>query len=470
MTAKRKPAEPEPAAEPHNLEAERAALGAALMSQGAADYLADHLEPDSFYRHAHRLLFIAVQQLRHGGAEVDLVTLRAKLGKDIERIGGPAYITGLTDGRVHSQHVGDYANILEDLRAKRLLIRYAREVQQAVLDGAESAPMLVNGADRKLMELQAGYSNGRMASIAAQLPMLMEDLEYRSANRGQLLGLDTGFKTVNELTLGWRPGDMIIIAARPSIGKSTFVKDTAVAAALAGARVAYFSLEDKRQQVEYRILSGLTGIVAQRILTGYINDGDWPRLTQAMEQLETMRIELDDTTGRTVWDIRRACRRLKVDGGLDLVIVDYVQLMPGTIDKRGASRNEEVTDISRRLKIMADEAGVPVILVSQLNRGSADRPDPRPKLTDLRESGSLEQDADVVCFLHRKNHREGGSTEFIVEKARNGPTGSVILTLDLDTVTFTDGGEPLPPPTVEEKTAERKTKQASFLKQRARRH
>jgi len=469
MAPRSKPTEPEAGpVEPHSLEAERAALGTALLSGTAADYVADHLTPDSFYRRAHRLLFEAVRGLRQAGAEVDLITVRERLGKFLEDVGGPSYITGLTDGRPRTTHVGDYCAILNDLRLKRALLRYAREVAETVQGGAEPGAALVAQADRKLLELQAGYTNGRMASVSATTGMLIEDLEYRSKHRDELLGLDTGFKSVNELTFGWQPGDLNIIAARPSIGKSTFALNTAVAIAQAGARVAFFSLEMKRRQIEYRILSSLSGIPATRILSGHVGEMDTPALSQAWATLGNLQIEVDDTTSRSAWDIRSACRRLKADGGLDLVVVDYIQLMTGTLDHR-ASRNEQIADMSRRLKTMADEAGLPVLVLSQLNRNSSDRADPRPRLSDLRESGALEQDADRVCFLHRKHHREGGSTEFIVEKARNGPTGSVILTLDLDTTTFTDGGEPLAPPTPEEKTAAHKATQASFLRQRARR-
>jgi replicative DNA helicase len=185
-----------------------------------------------------------------------------------------------------------------------------------------------------------------------------------------------------------------------------------------------------------------------------------------MELVRGLRIDIDDTTSRTAWDIRSACRRLKGDGGLDLVVVDYVQLMPGSLERRGSSRNEEVTDISRRLKALADELGVPLLVLSQLSRAADGRADPRPKLSDLRESGSLEQDADLVCFLHRKHHKEGGPTEFILDKQRNGPTGTIMLTLDRDITLFTNGGEPLPAPTPAEKQAERKVRQLSFIKQR----
>jgi len=453
---------------PRNLEAERATLGAALLNQAAADYLADHLAVESYYRHAHQLLFRAIQTLRHTGREVDLVTIKQQLGtKGLEDVGGPAYIAKLADGTV-SRHYADYAAVLEDLRARRALAGYARGLLEAIETPGQSGASLLLDADKRLLELQAGHLNGRHAALADTVPMLIEDLDYRAQHRGQLTGLETGFGSVNDLTFGWQSGDMVIIAARPSIGKTTFALNTAWAAACAGARVAIFSLEMRRRQLEYRLLSYVSGIPLTRLLSGYIHEADGPNLHTALEALKQVRIEVDDATGRTAWEMRSACRRWKAEGGLDLVIVDYVQLMPGTLDKRGATRNEEVTDISRRLKTLADEAGLPVLVLSQLSRPSDTRSDPRPKLTDLRESGALEQDADLVCFLHRKLHKEGGATEFILEKQRNGPTGTMMLTLDRDTVTFTDGGEPLPEQTAAEKQEVRKAKQVSFFKQRRR--
>jgi replicative DNA helicase len=463
----KRPVEDEPGL-PRNLEAERATLGAALLNQAAADYLADHLAVESYYRQAHQVLFRAVQALRHTGREVDLVTLKQQLGaKGLEEVGGAAYVTRLADGTV-SGHYADYAAVLEDLRTKRALAAYAKRLQEAIGTAGQSGASLLLDADKRLLELQAGHLNGRHAALADSVPMLIEDLDYRAQHQGQLTGLETGFPSVNDLTFGWQAGDMVIVAARPSIGKTTFALNTAWTAACTGARVAFFSLEMKRRQLEYRLLSYVSGIPLARLLSGYINEADGPGLHTALEALKQVRIEVDDATGRTAWEMRSACRRWKADGGLDLVVVDYVQLMPGTLDKRGASRNEEVTDISRRLKTLADEAGVPVLALSQLSRPTEGRSDPRPKLTDLRESGALEQDADLVCFLHRKQHKEGGPTEFILEKQRNGPTGTVMLTLDRDTVTFTDGGDPLLEQTAAEKQEARKAKQVSFFKQRRR--
>lgn len=474
MTPRKKATTPEPEPEhlePRNLEVERSALGAALLTAAAADYLSDHLQPASFYRHAHALLFAAVRELRGRDQQVDPITLRQQLGDNLDECGGPAYISSLVEGMPRSANIGHYCAILEDLRLKRAIVGYGVDVTRSVQASDKTAKQLLGEADRRLLELQAGHDPGRMASVASRADALIAMIEYRMAHRGELLGLTTGFQDLNDLTLGWQAGDLNIIAARPSIGKTTFVLNTAVASALQGAHVAIFSLEMRRQQLEYRLLSQLSGIPLTQIITGNLMAADIETLGEAIGGLARLSIHIDDATGRTAWDIRSACRKLKAEDGLDLIIVDYVQLMAGSLERRGGNRTEEMTDISRRMKTLADEAGVPLLLLSQLSRAGEGRSDPRPKLSDLRESGALEQDADIVLFLHRKHHREGGPTELIVEKQRNGPTGSAILVLDRDTSRFTDApaGTTMPVPTPEEKKAETKVKQQSFLKQARRR-
>jgi replicative DNA helicase len=450
---------------PQNIEAERATLGAALVNTMAADYLTDHLTAQDFFRRAHQTIFLAIRELRTRGTEIDFVTLKAELTrtKQLTACGGPAYLSALTDGMPASTHVDHYAALLRDLHAKRALIQYANLTLDHVVSGEHGAQTLIADADRRLIDLHAGHLEGRLRPLQETTGDLMADLEWRVAHRGELTGIDTGYASINELTYGWQPGDMNIIAARPSIGKTTFVMNTAVAAARTAdkegrpRRVAIFSLEMRRKQLEYRLLSSLSGVPLQRVLAGSVMGPDYPKISQAVSLMGTLGIDIDDRSGQSVWEIRSACRRLRAEKGLDLVVIDYVQLMPGTLERRGANRNEEVTDISRRLKALADECSVPILVLSQLSRANIRfGRDPLPKISDLRESGALEQDADLVCLLHRKNHREGGVTNFVIAKQRNGPTGSVNLTLDRDTVTFLDGGEePPPPPPKEKKPAKR---------------
>jgi replicative DNA helicase len=440
---------------PHNIETERSTLGAAMVRETAADYVVDHLTADAFHRRAHQTIFLAMRELRRRSVEIDYITLRTELErvKKLDEVGGPSYLTALTDGIPRSANVEHYAAILKELQTKRALVRYAERTLNLIAGGEHSAAALVSDADTRLLELQKGHAEGRMMSLKESAEDFDRDFEWRVAHAGELSGLDTGFPSINELTMGWQPGDLIIVAARPSIGKTTFVMNSAVATArtlradgVTPRRVAVFSFEMRRLQLEYRMVSSLANVPLSRILSGRQMEADCKPVGAAMNAIRELDIHIDDLAGQNVWDIRATCRRLKAEGGLDEVIIDYVQLMPGSLDRRGATRNEEVTDISRRLKVMADELGVPIILLSQLSRAAKDRADPRPKLSDLRESGALEQDADLVCFLHRKNHREGGVTHFIIEKQRNGPTGTVNITLDRDTVTFTDGGDEPPAP------------------------
>lgn len=435
---------------PRNLEAERATLGAAFMREASADYIVDHLSTDDYFRHAHKILFEAIRELRRHSVPVDMVTIKQKLGpKALEDVGGPAQISALVDGLPRSTNLDHYCMILRDLAARRALYFFADQTCNLVASGEHGSKELLADADRRLMDLQAGHIGGTVASLKDTYAGLLDDIEYRVAHRGELLGLDTGYASLNEQTSGWQAGDLTVIGARPSIGKTTLLLNTAVAAARSQAlTVLIFSFEMSRRQLEYRFLSALSGVPLSRIIGGHIMSQEWAKLSEAIGIMGQLPIDIDDRAGQTRWEIRSTCRRVKAERGLAFVGIDYVQLIPGSIDRRGATRTEEVTDISRGLKVMAQELAVPVLLLSQLSRpGNKFGKDPRPKLTDLRESGSLEQDADNVMLLHRRNHREGGLTYCILEKQRNGPTGTVNLTLERDTVLFTDGGEEEPTPT-----------------------
>lgn len=466
-----KPAEIDELTLPHNLEAERSVLGAVLLHNEAYLEAAKHLRPDDFFRDAHRRIFASMGRLlEQPGGAVDLITIKDDLGKrgDLDVVGGPAYIAALVDGMPRSTNITHYAAIVRDRSLLRALIATGNHLVTCAYVGEEAGVDLLHQADRAIVDLQHGAANGRMRSTASSNAELREALEYRHAHKGELTGVETGFASINELTSGWQAGDMIVIASRPSIGKTALVMNCAVAAARTGKRVAVFSLEMRRQQLEFRLLASMSGVPLSVLLGGWVEREDqWAALSQAIIDLNQLSINIDDAASRTVQDIRAECRRLRADGGLDLVIVDYIQLMHGTVDRRGATRNEEIADISRKLKILADELTTPVIVLSQLNRAGEARSDPRPKLSDLRESGALEQDADLVCFLHRRHHRESGTTNFIVEKQRNGPTGTLNLTITRETTRFTDGGlDEIP--TLEERQAEDKdAKVRAIIRRRA---
>lgn len=436
---------------PHNLEAERCVLGAILLHNDAYVQVAGWLQANEFYRDAHRRIFESMARLlEHPQGSVDLVTLREDLGRrgDMDNVGGPAYIAKLVDGIPRSMNIKRYAGIVKEQALLRAMIYASNKLLTDAYAGEDPAQELLMRADRTFLDLQQGQLGSNMLNLPKRVPALLDELEYRLAHRGELRGVDTGFTSINDQTSGWMPGDVIVLAARPSMGKTAFILNSAVAAARTKRRdgtprhIGLFSLEMAREQLELRMLAAQAGVPLSSILDGYCTDDQYGRLTHALGELEEMNIHIDDTAGRTVEEIRAECRRLQVDHGLDLIIVDYVQLVAGSnTQKRGINRNEEMTHISRAMKGIARHLRVPLLLLSQLNRASASRSDKRPELSDLRESGALEQDADIVAFLHRKSHRQSGVTNFILEKQRNGPTGTVNLTFDRDIQLFTDGGE-----------------------------
>lgn len=443
------PRDPDGVVLPHNLEAERATIGAALLSEAAADYIADHLAPADYFRRAHARLFTAIQALRRRDVAVDLITLREELGADLEAVvGGPAYVSSMVDGVPRSVNVDDYCGVLKDLHARRALYTFADLTCNYVAEGQHSSATLLQDADRRLMDIQAGHLDGRMLSLRDTTGALLEALEWKVSHRGELLGIGSGFASLDETLSGWQPGDLTVIGARPSIGKTTFLLNTAIAAAKAlqaqgkESAVLLFSFEMTRQQLEFRILSILSAVPLTRIIGGFILAHEWGALSTAVGTMAELPIVIDDTSGLTRWQIRSSVRRVKAERGLALVGLDYVQLIPGSLERRGATRTEELTDVSRGLKELAKEVAAPILLLSQLSRQKAMYGrDAEPGLTDLRDCGALEQDADNVGFLHRKDHRAGGPTAFLLAKQRNGPTGSMMLSLDRDTVTFTDAPE-----------------------------
>lgn len=465
---------------PHNLEAERAVLGAIMLHNDAYERVAKTIAPEDFFRDAHRRIFKSIERLlEHPGGRVDMVTLKEELARrgDLDEVGGPAYISAMIDGVPRGTNVEHYAGIVREKATLCRLIYASNRVLTAAYAAEESASSIVTMADRQIVDIQSSAIGGNMQSLAKTHNAYCATLDERVANKGALTGLETGFKFVNQITMGWQRKDTILLAARPSIGKTAFVLNTARAIAESCrpkssdlCHVAFFSLEMRRDLLEDRLLASLTGIPSTLIRSGYIiGEESNEALVAGLTRMREINIHIDDTKGRNVFEIRAECRRLKSEYGLDAVIIDYVQLMAGSLERRGATRTEELSDISRRLNIMFGELDVAGLVLSQLSRASENRPDPRPKLSDLRESGALEQDADLVGFLHRKNHKDDGLTQFIVEKARNGPTGTINLMLQRDVTLFTDyeGAEPVPEPVTTPE--EKKAAQVSFFRQRARR-
>lgn len=440
---------------PHSIDAEVAVLGALLLHSRLYEQIAQVLQPRDFFRGAHQVIYAAMVRLldRPDGA-VELVTLADELKKRgvLDSIGGKAYLASLVDGLPRSTNIVHYAEVVREKALYRSLMEAGLAIHQQAQDEEEPPSVLLAQADARLLALQRS-GQGAMVDISAATSWLLEDLQHRVAHQGELTGVPTGFPTLDALTQGWQPGDVIVIAARPSMGKTAFVVNSIIEACRMGKQGALFSLEMRRSQIEYRILSGLSGVPLSQLLRGLVSTPDeFERIGQATSILEQCHLHIDDTPGRTVGDIRSECRRLKAEGGLDFVALDYIQLMEGSTGRRGATRNEELSDISRRLKKLAGELQVPFLVLSQLSRAGADRATQAPKLSDLRDSGAIEQDADLVCFLHRANHRAGGLTHFIIEKQRNGETGTIQLTLDRATTLFTDGG---PEPEAENRAEKR---------------
>lgn len=462
MTPRRaKPADDEPnqyRTLPHNLEAEKAVLGGIIINNAQYVQSVTLLRAGHFFRRAHASIFLAIGRLLdEQKRDVDLLTLKDELTRvgELDECGGPAYISSLTDGVPRSSNVGHYARIVLEKAQLRAVIKLGNVMLTDAYDAEQPSTTIINAADKAIVDLQRGVNEGRLVDLRQSHAGLYEDLEWREQHRGQLIGVDTGFASINELTLGWQPGELIVLAARPSVGKTAFMLHTALSVALQSKMtVGVFSLEMLRRQLEYRMLASRSGIPLSRLQGGYLGEVDYEKLSAAMADLSQAPIFIDDRGGQTVLDIRAECRRLRAEHGLGLVIIDYVQLIPGTIDRRGATRTEEVTDISRRLKLLTNEVQAPILLLSQLSR-AGEKEGRRPRLSDLRESGSLEQDADKVVFLHRRHHLESGVTNVIFEKDRNGPGGVLNVTFDRDRQQFTDGGEE-PKPEAKPEPAEKK--------------
>lgn len=427
---------------PHDLHAERAVLGAVLINAAQFERVGEMIRPADFHRLAHRSVFQAMIEVDRRREAIDLLTVRAEL----ERVGaleevGAAYLAGMTDGVPRSTNAGHYAAIVRDHAIRRRAIRLAKDLADASYDAEMPIPDLVRKADLGVVGLQTGTGIGDVVDLAATQDVLFRELEHRVTHRGELSGVPTGFASIDALTHGWQRGNMIVVAARPSIGKSAFVLNTMIAAAQAGKVGVLFSLEMSRRELEFRLLSCLSGVPLSRILGGYLSDEDFTQIAPVLDAMGRLPIYINDRSNMGTWEIRAACRRLKAErGALDLVVIDYIQLMSGSGEKRNATRTEIVTEVSRHLKVLAGELDVPILVLSQLNRSAEGRADKRPILSDLRESGALEQDADLVCFLHRAHHRQSGPTDFILEKARNAETGTVVLSIDRGIQKFTDEG------------------------------
>jgi replicative DNA helicase len=422
---------------PQSIEAEQSVLGAVLIDRDAMIEIADFLKPEDFYRQAHGRIYAVMLDLSERREPIDIVTVSEALERsgDLEAVGGRAYLGTLSNSTPTAVHAAQYARIVERKSLLRNLIGAAGKIAGI---GYEDPAEVQEAIDRAESELFA-VSQRRIGAGFSPLKSLLHDaydrLDYLHAHRGEISGVRTGFQDLDTLTTGLQKSDLVILAARPSVGKTSFALNIAEHAAVRDRKaVGIFSLEMSKEQLVLRLLSSVSNIDSQRLRTGFLEELDFARIAPAMNSLSEAPIYIDDTPNITTMELRTKARRLQAEAGLDLVIVDYLQLMQSSTTTRDANRVQEVSEISRGLKALARELKIPVIALSQLSRQPEMRESKEPRLSDLRESGSIEQDADLVMFLWREKERgsddqvtEGEVVKLKLSKHRNGPTGEIDL-------------------------------------------
>ena len=418
---------------PQNVEAEQAVLGAMLLSHDAVIVAMEKLQSQDFYRDVHRIIFEAMEHLHRENKEIDVITLPDELKrmKKLDDVGGLEYVLNLPNLVGSAANIEYYANIVAEKALARNLISTCTELTTEAYDGQKETEALLDDAERRILQLSDTKNRGDFASVGAVVEVTLDKITKLYENKAGLTGLPTGFRDLDRMTSGLQPSDLILVAARPSMGKTAFTLNIAQNVGVRQHKtVAFFSLEMSQEQLVQRLLCQIAHIDSQKLRTGQLNsDEEWTRLTDACDKLYESPIYLDDTPGISVAEMRSKARRLKSEHGLDLIIVDYLQLMQG---RNAESRQQEISEISRSLKALARELKVPLIALSQLSRSVESRQDKRPMLSDLRESGALEQDADIVSFLYREDYYDKETenqhiTEVILAKHRNGPVGSVKL-------------------------------------------
>lgn len=427
---------------PQNIEAEQAVLGAMLIDKEAIAKASEILTSSDFYREAHRVIFNAMLELYNKNEAVDMVTVTEILKRDnkLEDIGGLAYITSLANVVLTAANVKYHADIVAEKSVLRQLVRVSTEIAAMGYEANEDVGTLLDTAESRILEISNRKKKADFTPINDVLMESVQNIEKLINNKGGLTGLPSGFADLDKLTSGLHPSDFIILAARPSMGKTALALNIVQNVALRAHKkiggvprsVAFFSLEMSKEQLVNRMLCAEAGIDSQRLRVGEMGDKDWDALWGACDLMSKAKIYIDDTAGITVMDMRSRARRLKAEHGLDLIVVDYLQLMQGSGKRNNSGdRQQEVSEISRSLKALARELDVPVLALSQLSRSVEARQVKRPMLSDLRESGSLEQDADIVAFLYREDYynpeTENKHTELIIAKHRNGPVDTVNL-------------------------------------------
>ena len=418
---------------PHSVESEQSILGSIILDKDAIITVAEIINPGDFYKEAHKIIYESMLSLNSSNEPIDLITLIEELRKEghLDNVGGISYLTSLSTIVPTTSNVRYYANIVKEKSVMRQLIKASNEIINLGYDASTDVQEILDKAEKNIFDISQEKSGDDIQPINLVLQDTFDMIERLCTEKSEVTGITTGFADLNKKINGLQRTDLILVAARPAMGKTAFSLNLVKNAALKGdASVAVFSLEMSKEQLVQRMLSAQSNVELSKIKTGTLSESDWPRIIDAMAVLSEANIYIDDTPGIKISEIRSKCRRLKIEKGLDFILIDYLQLMEG--EGRNENRQQEIAKISRSLKILAKELNCPVVALSQLSRSPELRKDHRPILSDLRESGSIEQDADIVMFLYRDEYYHDDSEkknigEVIVAKNRHGETGTVEL-------------------------------------------
>ncbi|ASW44395.1 replicative DNA helicase [Clostridium isatidis] len=416
---------------PQSLEAEQSVIGSMIIDKEAISKALEKLNEEDFYRDGHKVIFRAIKEMYSEDMAVDLVTLLEylKSTEKLEKAGGVTYISEVTSSVITTANLDAYIKIVEDKSMLRKLIKSSTAIIEESYNKQDKVNEVIDFAQKKIFDITDTKNTSEYESLSTVLERGFLEIERLFNNRGAITGVGSGIRDLDAKTSGFQKGDMVLIAARPSMGKTTFALNIAEHAALVENKsVVIFSLEMSKEQLAYKLLCSEANVDMLKLRTGNLDDDDWERIARATGPLSKAKIFIDDTAGLSVMEMRSKCRKIKMEHGIDLILIDYLQLMSGSSGSE--SRQQEVSEISRSIKALAKEMQCPVIALSQLSRAPEQRADHRPMLSDLRESGSIEQDADLVMFLYRdeyynKETEEKGIGECIIAKQRNGPVGTV---------------------------------------------
>lgn len=432
---------------PNNIEAEQAVIGSMFLSKYALDKACETLVKESFYNNNNAIIFETIKEMSENKKPIDLTTLTTELKNKnlINEIGGVEYLSEVLESVPTAANVEYYIKLVEDAAVLRRLIEVSTNITTNAYQSDGNVNETLDEAERKILSVIKNRRSTEFRTIKEVLAATQENLEKLAAAKGEITGLPTGWADIDNITTGLQGNQLIIIAARPAMGKTAFALNLVTNVAInTGKTVALFNMEMGAEQLASRMLSSLGQIEGKKLATGKMFNEDWKKLNEAISQLGDARIYMDDTPGITIGEIRSKCRRLASSSeGLGLVVIDYLQLISSSVNY-GANRQQEVSDISRSLKTMAMELNVPVVALAQLSRAVDSRENKRPIMSDLRESGSIEQDADIVAFLYREDYynkekaidANTSISEFIIAKHRNGPTDTIELLFKRDTSTF----------------------------------